>query len=250
MDTKTFLDELLKAGRELANQGQSIAEKKLDLGASNNQREATLSGMKTGAIAAGALALLLGTKTGRNVTSSALKLGSLAAVGGVAWKAYQNYQAKAQLEGTENTTVSVDKLEDEAANERSVVLLKAMIAAAKADGHVDEAELIEINKQVDNLGLTGDVERIVKEELAKPLNLEEIAALAGGEEAKAAEVYLVSAVVTDQENEKERQYLADLAKAMNIPNKLLAELNAYNEDDKGTSKNTEEPKEKEKKKDL
>ena len=231
MDTKSFLDELLKAGRELADKGQAIAEDKLNLDESGEKRDATLSGMKTGALAAGAIALLLGTGTGRRVTGSALKIGSLAAVGGVAWKAYQNYLAKNDSAVASNEAAPIHELEDEEANKRSVTLLKAMIAAAKADGYVDEAELAEIDKQIKNLKLSGDIAEILKEELAKPLDIAEIAALAEGQEEKAAEIYLVSGVVTNKENEKERQYLEDLAKAMNIPEALLAELNAFNDKD-------------------
>jgi uncharacterized membrane protein YebE (DUF533 family) len=230
MDTKSFLDELLKAGRELAEKGQSIAEEKLNLDSSGATRDATLSGMKTGAIAAGALAILLGTKTGRKVTSSAIKLGSLAAIGGVAWKAYQNYQEKNGITNTD--TMPINKLDDKEANKRSVTLLTAMIAAAKADGDVSDNEMAEINKQIKNLALEGDTAKIIKEELAKPLDIAAVAALAEGEEAKAAEIYLVSMVVTDKENPKERQYLDDLAKAMKIPEELLTELNTYNDGDK------------------
>jgi len=230
MDTKAFLDELLKAGRELAEKGQSIAEDKLNLDSSGATREATLSGMKTGAIAAGALAILLGTKTGRKVTGSAIKLGSIAAIGGVAWKAYQIYQEKNGIASSSNV-MPINELKDEEVQQRSVTLLTAMIAAAKADGHVGDAEIAEIDKQIKNLGLEGDTAKIIQEELAKPLDIAAIAALAEGEEAKAAEIYLVSAVVTDKENEKERQYLDDLAKAMKLPEELLAELNAYNDRD-------------------
>lgn len=232
MDTKLFLDELLKAGRELAEKGQSFAEDKLDIKESGEKRDATLSGMKTGAIAVGALAILLGTKTGRQVTGSAIKLGGLAAVGGVAWQAYQNYKSNKNISTTDTDVVPINEVKDDKeANERSVTLLKAMIAAAKSDGHVNDEELIEIKKQIKNLGLEGDIATILEEELAKPLDIEEIAALAGGQEAKAAEIYLVSAVVTNKENEKERKYLDDLAKAMKIPEELLAELNAYNDKD-------------------
>lgn len=231
MDTKSFLDELLKAGRELAEKGQTLAEDKLNLGESGATRDATLSGMKKGAMVAGALALLLGTKTGRKVTGSAIKLGSIAAIGGVAWKAYQNYKDKNETIGSNKSVMPINELDDKEANRRSVILLKAMIAAAKSDGHVADEELSEINQQIKNLGLEGDTAKIIQEELTKPLDIDEIAALAEGDESKAAEIYLVSAVVTDRENEKERQYLDDLAKAMKIPKELLVELNAYNDQD-------------------
>jgi uncharacterized membrane protein YebE (DUF533 family) len=229
MDTKTFLDALLKAGRELAEKGQTIAEDKLNLGESGATRDATVSGMKKGAMAAGVLAILLGTKTGRKVTGSAIKLGSLAAIGGIAWKAYQNYKNKNDTISSDNSVISINEFDDKEANQRSETLLKAMIAAAKSDGHVDDAELAEINKQIKSLGLEGNTAKIIREELAKPLDIAEIAALAKGDEAKGAEIYLVSAVVTDRENNKERQYLDDLAKAMKLPDELLAELNAYND---------------------
>ncbi len=233
MNAKLFLDDLLKAGRELAEKGQAIVEKKLDIEEPGQKRDATLSGMKTGALAASVIAILLGTKTGRQITGSAIKLGSLAAVGGIAWQAYQNYKNNENILGDDDKEiVPVNEItDDKEANERSITLLKAMIAAAKSDGHVADDELSEIKKQIDNLSLEGDVASILEEELAKPLNIEEIAALAGSEEAKAAEIYLVSAVILNKENEKERKYLDDLAKAMNIPEALLAELNAYNDKD-------------------
>ena len=229
MDTKTFLDELLKAGRELAEKGQTIAEDKLNLGETGATRDATVSGIKKGALAAGALAILLGTKTGRKVTGSAIKLGSLAAIGGIAWKVYQNYKDTNDPISSDNGVMSINELDDKEANKRSETLLKAMIAAAKSDGNVEDAELAEINKQIKSLGLEGDTAKIIQEELVKPLDIAEIAALAEGDEAKGAEIYLVSAVVTDRENNKEREYLDNLAKAMKLPDELLAELNAYND---------------------
>ena len=59
---------------------------------------------KDNPLAAGALAaILLGTGTGREVAGGALKLGGLAAVAGLAYKAYQNYQSgKAPAEAAQS----------------------------------------------------------------------------------------------------------------------------------------------------
>jgi len=92
MDTQSFLDELLKTGKSYAEQGRKIAEEKLQMPEKGEGRDATIDGMKKGAMAAGVLALLLGTGAGRRVTGSALKIGSLAAIGSIGWKAYQNWQ--------------------------------------------------------------------------------------------------------------------------------------------------------------
>lgn len=74
MDAKSVLEELLQTGRQMAAKSQAAIEQKLDIAEPGEKRDATLSGMKTGAVAAGVLALLLGTGAGRRVTGSALKL--------------------------------------------------------------------------------------------------------------------------------------------------------------------------------
>ena len=88
MDTKGVIEQILNAGSELAKQGQTIAQNKLDIPAEGTEREASLSGMGKGAAIAGVLALLLGTKAGRGVTGAGLKLGTLGALGGLAYKTY------------------------------------------------------------------------------------------------------------------------------------------------------------------
>lgn len=72
MDSKTFFDQLLQAGRELATQGRDlasrgvdIAEQRLGLPEEGPERDAALSTLGKGAVAGGVLALLLGTGSGR-----------------------------------------------------------------------------------------------------------------------------------------------------------------------------------------
>lgn len=237
MDTKSFLDELLKTGKDFADQGRKIAEDKLQMPKEGEKRDATLDGMKKGAIAAGVLALLLGTGAGRRVTGSALKIGSLAAIGGIGWKAYQNWLAQKEQateeikEMAENAkTISINDLDEDDANKRSQILLKAMIAAAKSDGHINQKEISAIDEQIVKLNLSGEVASLLKDEIKKPLDVKEVAALAENS-AIAAEIYLVSAVVTDRENSMEKAYLKDLAKAMNLPDALVAQLQAIKEDE-------------------
>lgn len=236
MDTKAFVDEILKTGKDLASKGQAIAEEKLQLPKEGEQRDATLDGMKKGAIAAGVLALLLGTGAGRRVTGSALKIGSLAAIGGIGYKAYQNW--KAQKEDVQQEVkevaedaklVNFDELSPEQANQRSQILLKAMIAAAKADGHINNKEIVAIQEQTEKLNLGDEIANIMHDEIAKPLDVKEVAALAENQ-AMAAEIYLVSAVITDRENTMEREYLETLARTMELPDALVAELQAVKED--------------------
>ena len=237
MSTQSFLDELLKTGKDLASKGQTIAEEKLQMPKEGEQRDATLDGMKKGAIAAGVLALLLGTGAGRRVTGSALKIGSLAAIGGIGWKAYQNWMAQKQVTDQEIKDIAedakiipVNELSEEQANQRSEILLKAMIAAAKADGHVNSKEMAGINEQIAKLKLDGDVATLIQAEIAKRLDIKEIAEMAENQE-MAAEIYLVSAVVTDKENTMEREYLETLARTMELPDALVAQLQSVKEEE-------------------
>lgn len=245
MNTKSFLDELLKTGKDLASKGQTMAEEQLKMPAEGAERDAKMDGLKKGAMAAGVLALLLGTKGGRRLSGSALKIGSLAAIGGLGYKAYQNwvadknateqeYKEIAQDIGKDNasngTLINFDKLDDKETENRSQVLLKAMIAAAKADGHVNSKEVITIEEQITKLGLGDDTASLIQKEIAKPLDVKEVAALAN-DQAMAAEIYLVSAVICNRENTMEREYLENLATEMGLPDALVAQLQAVKAED-------------------
>jgi len=222
MDTRSITDLLLQSGQELARKGQTLAEQKLQLPEAGPERDALLKGLGKGAALGGVLALLLGTGIGRKLTGPALKLGSLAAVGGLAYQAYQNWQNKQGVIGPEAGT-PVDKLSGPAAEQRSLALLKATIAAAKADGHIDEGERARIGGQMETLALDAETLKLFKDELAKPLSARDIAAGADSPTA-AAEIYLASLVVMDEQNDKERAYLRELAKELNLSQELVTLL--------------------------
>ena len=209
MDMKNLLDQLLQSGKDIAQKGQVLAEQKLGIPAEGEKRDSMLSGMKTGAAAAGTLALLLGTQTGRRVTGAAVKVGSLAALGGLAYQMYRQWE-------TPNVASDTSEAVTEAQTDPAI-LLKAMIAAAKADGHVDSAEMTAIRQKLSELALDGDVNDMILTELTKPLDAASIAALADGNVAIATEIYLVSAAVIDVANDAEQAYLADLRAALALP---------------------------------
>ncbi len=247
MNMQSFLDDLIKTGREYAEKGQKIAEEKLDISEEGDKRDATLDGMKKGALAAGALALLLGTSAGRKISGSALKIGSLAAVGGIAYKTWQNWQEEqaktakeaqaqreekqaeifAHIEKTEAPkALSIDKLEGEAAEERSQILVKAMIAAAKSDGKMSAEETAGVNQQIKKLGLGADIEDVLKAGMVTPLSAKSVAKMADDKEI-AAEIYIVSMLVTDTENNQEKSYMNALADALELPNDVVENLEKY-----------------------
>ena len=223
MNTKALLENLLQSGKELAAKGQAVAEEKLGLPAEGSDRDAQMSGLKKGAIAGGLLALLLGTRSGRKLTGTALKWGSLAAIGGVGYKAYKKWQE--QQGATEELGSPILELNDEAAEKRSTILVKAMIAAAKADGHIDAEEISRIKGELAEMNLDATVASLLESEIAKPLSVAEVAAEADSP-AAAVEMYLASKLVIDDENVQERTYLNDLARELQLPGQLIEQVDA------------------------
>lgn len=87
-----------------------------------------------GTLAGGALGLLLG----RNKTTRKLATyGGLAALGMMAYRAYGDYKAQ---QGAPVQPQTVDRLPPPQANLHGEAILRALVAAAKADGHLDARE--------------------------------------------------------------------------------------------------------------
>jgi uncharacterized membrane protein YebE (DUF533 family) len=109
------------------------------------------------------------------------------------------------------------------AEQRSRALLRALIAAAKSDGHIDAQEQATIDAEIQKLNLDTDTLHFIKEEIHKPLDAREVAAGADSQEA-ALEVYATSLLVIDKVNDQERAYLNQLATALNLPPMLVSLL--------------------------
>ena len=132
-----------------------------------------LKGAGGGALAAGALGLLLGNKSARKVGSKVITYGGLAALGVIAYKAYGNWQEQQRVANARPVAEpqTVDRLPAPQAELHSQAILKALVAAAKADGHVDAKERQLIEEQIG--ALANDPE------LLRWLDLEAEAATAG-----------------------------------------------------------------------
>jgi uncharacterized membrane protein YebE (DUF533 family) len=225
LNSKGILEMLLQSGQTLARQGQGAAERGLGVPGAGAERDAMMSGLGKGALAGGALALLLGSKGGRKIGGSALKLGSLAALGSMAYKAYQSWQAEQGQTATVAPGTPVDQLSGPPAEQRSMVLLRAMIAAAKADGHVDQTERAHIESALARLDVDADTLGFFQRELSGPADPKAIAALADSPEA-AAEIYLTSRLAVDLDSAMERAYLEDLATHLRLDPELVTKLEA------------------------
>ena len=96
MDAKAILDGLLDKSQRATQAGLAMAEEKSIIPPAGNERSAMLKGAGAGALAAGAIALLFGSKGTRKFAKKAARLGGTAAIGGIAYKAFTEWQAQQQ----------------------------------------------------------------------------------------------------------------------------------------------------------
>lgn len=191
---------------------------------------------KDNPLAAGAIAaVLLGTGTGRKLTGTAVKLGGLAAIGGLAYKAYQNYQAgnkpaevakdDQQLLPPPSDTSFHPSQAPQGEAEFALVLIRAMIAAAKADGHIDEDERRKIGEKLSLSGLDAEAEAFLNAEIEKPAGLDELVA-AAKTDAQKVELYTASRLAITSDTRSERGYLDLLAGRLGLPDSLVDHVEA------------------------
>jgi uncharacterized membrane protein YebE (DUF533 family) len=196
-----------------------------------------MGGLAGGALAGGLAALLAGTKTGRKVGKNVLAYGGTALVGGLAYKAWRDWRSGQPAAESAKTAASspaalqappadsgfLPAAGQEAGFNRS--LIRAMIAAAHADGRIDSEEQRLIFRTVNEMGLSTGEKAFVMDELASPADISAVAAAATCQET-AAELYLASLLAIDETGVAERDYLIRLAASLDLEQGLLEHLHA------------------------
>lgn len=245
----------------------------------------------------GLAGLLVGTRRSRGIQPSFAQLGGLALVGGLAYKAYENFRAgkplidlggagggqagqqggqgassgssggagagsdqqrsssggaasagggsagsatgSAQAAGSSGTGQSggsgsfgdfgmpessgfhpVSQTEDDA-----LLYLRAMVAAASADGQIDEAERGRIVKGLTQAGIDPEATRWLEREMANPANVEELSARITSPE-KAAQIYTAARLAVDPDTIQEREFLRQLAESLDLDQTLKAQIDS------------------------
>lgn len=227
MNTRGLLDQLLKSGQDMLQNkagGQGKSDDKGALGGllGSGGLGSLLGGAGGGALAAGAMGLLLGNKKARKFGGKALTYGGLAALGVIAYKAYGNWQAQ-QASAPQGEPQTIDRLPPAQVEQHSQAILKALVAAAKADGHVDERERALIEGEFTKLDNDRQLQSWLHGELNKPLDPADVARAASTPE-MAAEMYIASVMLVDEENFMEKAYLDELARQLKLEPGLKVEL--------------------------
>jgi uncharacterized membrane protein YebE (DUF533 family) len=239
-DAKRLLDQFLGGQNDPGNRQQGAAPwGDLARGAGDALSRGgglggVLGGFGGGALAGGLASVLLGSKQGRKLAGNAVTLGGMAVVGALAYQAYKSWQAgQAPHQQTQTPVPMLPPPADTPFNPSAETdqqslgrnLLRAMIAAAKADGHVDAAEQANVFAQMDKMALSAEDKAFVIDELRKPLDIDAVARGARTPE-EAAEIYVASLLAIDVDNPSERGYLDMLAARLKLDAKLIAHLHA------------------------
>jgi uncharacterized membrane protein YebE (DUF533 family) len=227
MKTHGFLDQLMKTAQQSLGGGME------SLTGSKDVKGAVGGSFGKGALVGGALGLLLGNRKARKMGGKVAVYGGLAALGVMAYKAYGEYQK--QKSGATMGTTPVPQpavLPPPDVESHSQAILKALIAAAKADGHVDDRERELIEGEFRRIDADPQTQQWLHAELQKPLDPAEIARAATTPEL-ASEMYLASLLAADEQNFMERAYLDELARQLKIDDALKAKLEQQLRDAEG-----------------
>lgn len=197
------------------------------------------SGATTGlasGLAGGLAGSFLMSKNGRKIGKNALKVGGVAAVGALAYNAYKKYSNK--QEGAANTTHTGQselltvpdnsnflphKNDNKALQKLELILVKAMIAASRADGQMDVSESQTIFKQIKSFNLSPDEETLLIHQMSQTINMDELVDSATSIEV-ASEIYAVSVMAMNEINEAERNYLTMLSTRLQLPHELKSQI--------------------------
>jgi len=105
----------------------------------------------------------------------------------------------------------------------AVLLIRAMIAAANADGVIDEQEKANILDKLQDVGLSSEERAFMIQELQEPRSLDDIVGQAATKET-ARQVYLASLMAVEVDTEAERMYLQTLARRLNLNSTIVEDI--------------------------
>ena len=178
--------------------------------------------------------LLLRSPKGRGIARGIAGLGGLAVVGGLAYQAFRNHEAGASSPGAgADAAASPAKIAalagaadfdpGQASEDDALLFARAMVAAAAADGRMDEAERARITAALLQAGIDAEASRWLERELADPATVDELAEPVETPE-KAAQVYAAARVAIDPDTMQEREFLRQLAEALDLDPQLRVHI--------------------------
>ncbi|MCB8822468.1 tellurite resistance TerB family protein [Microvirga rosea] len=188
----------------------------------------------------GLAGLMFGKRKKGGIAGGIAKLGGLAVIGGLAYKAYQSQKGRASETAAMDTVTAsplqmssgvspldvpetsrfhpVSQTEDDAMR-----FLRAMVAAAAADGQIDQIERERITRGLAQAGIDPEATRWLDREMETPVSVDELAD--GVEDPElAAQVYAAALLAIDPDTLQEHEFLRQLADALDLDPKLKSQI--------------------------
>lgn len=183
-------------------------------------------------MAGGLASSMIVTKSDRKIGKNVLQLGGVAAIGVLAYSAYQRFKNKRDAV---DHTVSNEKQggktpeilkylpaenDMNATDELGLTFIRAMIAASRVDGLLDAQESQSIYQQIQSLELDEEQQQLMVDEMSHPVDMDIIVKAATSQEI-AIEIYMVSLLAIEDQSAAEKAYLSMLAEKMKLPMELV-----------------------------
>ena len=228
MNTSDLLEQLLRAGQgSMTQQGGGAPQGGMGGGLGGLLGGLLGGGGGANAGLGGLLGGLLGGGSGMGGATQTRSGGgtnyaALASLGMMAFQAYQAWQSS-QAAAPQQAPRTVDLLSGPEVEDHSHAVLRALIAAAKADGRIDAAEKQMISTEIGRHTDDPELQQWLDDEVARPLDPADVAQSAT-DPAIAAEMYLASVMLVDDQQDAERNYLDELAAALQIDPDLQVHL--------------------------
>ncbi len=174
-----------------------------------------------GLLGAGAIGAILG----QILPKGAVNTAGLAGIGAIAWNFYKKWaqqqtagqteQANSQGSGWDDLFGETRQASKTVADPTGMLLLRAMIFAAKADGHLDDIEQGRIEMMLQQMYPGQDVSALLahftRETVDPAVLAREVQTREQGED-----LYRLSCLIVDVDNYMERTYLNGLAQALGL----------------------------------
>ncbi len=225
IDPKQLLEQVL---------GSNMAGNARSAGGQIRDRLDGMSGSKgfaSGAVTGGLLGLLLGGNKMGKLAGGAVGYGGAAVIGALALQAYQNYQRQQASNRGAPAPANLDPYALPHAQPAAdgspfeLTLVRAMVGAAKADGHIDAAEQRRLFAEVERLQLDAEAKAYVFDLLTHDVDLKSLVDAVGTPE-QGAELYLAARLAIDPDEPAERAYLDALAARLRLPAELRSSLDS------------------------
>ncbi len=107
----------------------------------------------------------------------------------------------------------------------ALLYIRAMIAAAAADGIIDDQERRKIFERLESVGLDGEEREFLLREMARPAGAEELIRAVGNPQ-QAMNLYICSLLAVEVDTDAERDYLRQLGQGLQLPPDSLNAVHA------------------------